>query len=122
MSHRYTSKQKEDAINARKSGMTYAEVIQLTGMKRGAVWFWMHQEDKSSKQLELKKQVEYIPERPPEKNQANYRMTLDEFISMLKLMLTDYEHTKVRLHTLERKVEEWKRIAGNLTDQLNRGG
>jgi hypothetical protein len=50
---------------------------------------------------------------------ASGRMGLEEFVYMLKALVTDYELIRSKLHALEKDVAVWKKIAGNLSDQLN---
>lgn len=62
-----------------------------------------------------------IGEKPSVSAQAP-RITLEEFVNLLHDLVTDYEISKTRLHSLEKSVEGWKKQAGALNEQMRQMG
>lgn len=58
---------------------------------------------------------------PPEQRafkQVTPRLTLEEFLNLLKDLVTQFELNRTKLHELERNVAKWQQLAGNLNQQL----
>ena len=48
------------------------------------------------------------------------RLSLEEFVNMLHSLTSEYERIQNRLRDLERSVERWKVIAGDLNAKMNK--
>jgi DNA-binding transcriptional MerR regulator len=70
----------------------------------------------------LRTEIDNLKARVAKLEANGKRMTLEEFVYMLKAFATDWELAKNKLHQLEKNVEKWQSAAANLNAQLNRGG
>lgn len=130
----YASSEKDEVLDAYQKGMKVLEISKIQGIPESTVRTWLTEAG-----LTPKKKVQPAQEPVPlvednhvlatvpsvRKNQTTLptptliRLSLDDFLGLLKALVVDYELTKAKLHEMEKSVERWRRIAGNLNEQLN---
>lgn len=114
---KHTQPQVDEAKAAFEGGMSLREISQSLGTPLSTLhtWKkkgWVLKKEPTSPQLATK---EPAPEPIPI---PNGRMSLEDFVALLKSLVLDYEFTKTKLHELEKSVARWQQVAGKLNEQI----
>jgi hypothetical protein len=102
-----SNEKKEEVIESWRQDMTVKEIVELTGVAYTSVRRILNN---------YRTPLAKISDTP---STSTASMTLEGFVNMLHSLVTDYELTRSKLHELERNLERWKKIAGDLNSQLN---
>ena len=134
---KYSTKEKQDAIDALAKGMGCSEIAKLTGIPIGTIQAWKNK--KPSKPLicpvcqqpflraqglgaHLRshgKQLNTPGQTISTLNKLHEaKMSLDDFCDMMVAALREREQWKTKYHDLEKSVEKWRDMAGKLNEQL----
>ena len=137
---KYSTKEKQDAIDALAKGMSCGEIAKLTGIPVGTIHTWGHRKlPKAPKSLfcpecnkpflkaqglgahlrSHRKQLNTPGQTISALNKLHEaKMSLDDFCDMMVAALREREQWKTKYHDLEKSVEKWRDMAGKLNEQL----
>ena len=124
----YTPEFKKEVVQAVEQGLSVSEAEEMYKVHITSIYDWLRKEGKGS----LIKPTARAKTKAPKagdpatilasqvsKPVTNGKMSLEDFVYLLKFLAADWEATKNKLHDLERQVDRWKILAGQLNNQLS---
>lgn len=98
-----------------------SEAAKISGVHQTTIHKWIRFE-KTGQTYRTKPKIKVIRQELPQisPNLPTSRLTLAEFVYMLKELAIEYERTKAELCSLKQLVSKWQQTAGMLNEQLQR--